>query len=69
MDSTGGGEIIGIILVFIVSIYFTRWVFDIDIISKNAKYQTNLLKQIARKNGVTEDEISESIGVKVKKVI
>lgn len=67
MNSIGGGEIIIIIVGLMISIFFTRWVFDIDIISKNAKYQTNLLKQIARKNGVTEDEISESTGVKIKK--
>ncbi len=61
------GPIIGVVLVFLLGIGLTRWIFRTDTVADNSIYQTNLLKKIAEKNNVSADEINEACGIKANK--
>ena len=64
--------IIGIFL-FILSIYFTRWVFGIDKIIENQREQSKLLKSISDNiNNLTNEKINaidNSPNTKVSKIM
>jgi hypothetical protein len=50
--------IIGSIIVFLLAVWITRAIFGIPTIVKNTKAQTTILIAIAKKNGVTNEEIN-----------
>lgn len=61
MSNQDWGMLIGYLLMygigFLICAFITRAIFSIPTIVYNLKYQTMLLERLARKNGVTEDEI------------
>lgn len=61
------GPILLIVLGFAITFSVSRWIFRIDTIADNAIYQTKLLREIARKNGVSEDDINSACRVETKK--
>lgn len=47
------------LLIFIISVVFLRWVFEVDKIADYQRRQYMLLRQIAEKSGVETDLIRE----------
>jgi hypothetical protein len=62
MSNQDLGMLIGYLLMygigFLICAFITRAIFSIPTIVFNLKCQTMLLEKLARKNGVTEDEIN-----------
>jgi hypothetical protein len=55
------GYLIVIVLGFLISLYLLRWIFEVDKNVKQNRQIIDLLTLIARKHGVTEDELHGAI--------
>lgn len=51
---------------FIFGIMITRWLFRINTIAENLTMQTRLLAKMAKKAGVSDDEIRDVLGFRPK---
>jgi hypothetical protein len=66
--SIGFGYILAFILILLISIFITRWIFRIDTMVHYLKIQADLLIKIAKYNKVPHDEIYEALGYSKKQV-
>lgn len=62
ISAPGSTEIIIFsVIAFFLGVLFTRWLFRINEMADNLKYQTKLLMKIAKYNNVPHDEIYKAL--------
>lgn len=52
---------------FLIGVILTRWIFSIGDLLRNQRITNRLLSQIAKANGVSEEEVLGALGKKLPK--